>query len=172
MSGKSPGPIRVAKLPGDRWKEARALRLEALRTEPGAFGSSYEEEVGRPEQEWRKRMEGTLYALSGGKPVGMASRVFNDRVRTGHIAAIYGVYVTPAHRGRGVGSLLMERALSDVRKKRGVVKVQLSVNPEFRPALRLYKKFGFEVTGKARNELRVGKAFFDMLYMEKEIRKP
>ena len=172
MSGRSPGSIRIAKLPGARWKEARALRLEALRTDPGAFGSSYEEEVGRPEEEWRKRMEGTLYALSGGKPVGMISRVFNDRVRTGHIAAIYGVYVTPAQRGRGVGSLLMERALRDVRKRRGVIKVQLSVNSEFRPALQLYRKFGFEVTGRARNELRVGKTYFDMLYMENEIRKP
>ena len=163
--------IRVVKLPGSRWQEARELRLEALRAEPGAFGSSYEEEVDRSEEEWRKRMKNTLYAVEGRRPVGMISRVFNDRAKTKHIAAIYGFYVTPGQRGRGAGRLLMERALGDVQKRRGVIKVQLSVNPKFRPALGLYRRFGFEVTGKARKELKVGREYFDMLYMEKEVDK-
>ena len=36
--------IEIKAVPASRWREARDLRLRALRTEPAAFGSSYEEE--------------------------------------------------------------------------------------------------------------------------------
>ena len=162
---------RVARLPARRWREARMLRLEALKTDPAAFGSSYEEEVDRPEDEWVSRMKNTLFALSGEKPVGMISRVFNDRIKTAHVAAIYGFYVTPKSRGRGIGKLLFARALQDIQGNRKIIKVQLSVNPKFRAALGIYRSFGFEAAGTAKNELRVGSRYYDMLNMEKEVRR-
>ena len=160
----------VRKLSQDRWKDYRALRLEALGTDPSAFGSSVDEEKSLPEEEWRRRIESVLFAMSGDEPVGLISYVFSRRVKTRHVASIFGVYVRPEHRGKGLGRALLNSALAEIRKKRTIVKVQLSVNPSFRPAVRLYRKAGFTVTGRSRNELKVEGKFYDLLSMEKEMR--
>jgi ribosomal protein S18 acetylase RimI-like enzyme len=161
--------IKTRRLPADRWKEYRKLRLEALKHDSLAFGSSYEEEVRLDEREWRRRIKNTIFAICDGSPIGMIAYVFNTRQKTKHIAAIYGVYVTAKHRGKGVGKNLVRRALAEIRKNDEIAKVQLSVNPELRPAFRLYKKTGFLVTGRAKKELKIGRKFYDLLYMEKAL---
>lgn len=55
-----------------------------------------------------------------------------------------GVYVTPARRGRGLGTALMAEGLSRL-KTDGVKVVELGVDGNNLPALKLYRKFGFEV---------------------------
>jgi ribosomal protein S18 acetylase RimI-like enzyme len=162
--------IRIVRLPEGRWREYRKLRLEALKTEPSAFGSSLEEESRFTEDIWRKRIKGVLFALADGRPVGLLSYIFEDRVKTRHVARIYGVYVTPMYRGRGIGERMLKRALAEIGENRDAVKAQLSVNPLLRPAIALYKKAGFEVAGRARKELKIGSTYYDMLLMEKEIR--
>lgn len=161
----------MVRLPEEQWRKYRKLRLEALKTEPSAFGSSFEEELKLGEGTWQKRIRGVLFAVSGGEPVGLLSYVFDDRPKTRHIAHIYSVYVTPKYRGRGIGTMLLKRAMAEIRRNRDAAKAQLSVNPLLLPAVALYKRAGFQVVGRPRNELRVGNKFFDLLLMEKEIRR-
>lgn len=157
----------IRKLPEDGWRGYRALRLEALKAEPAAFGSSYEEEAALPESEWRRRMSTALFAMDGGVPVGMASYVVGTRVKTKHVAHIYGVYVKPEHRGMGIGGALLRAALGKIKEGAGVVKVQLSVNPDMVPAVKMYEREGFVVQMRAEKELLVDGRYFDLLYMEK-----
>lgn len=159
--------MKVQRLAPRRWREYRALRLEALKTDPAAFGSSYEEEVRYPEERWTERAKSVLCAVSSGVLVGIISYVVSERVKTKHVATIYGVYVTPKHRGKGVGKLLMDSAISAIRKEGGVVKVKLDVNPEMRPAVALYKGAGFLVSGRERKEIKVAGRYRDLLLMEK-----
>ena len=159
--------IEIRKLPADRWEDYRNLRLEALRSDPSAFGSSFEEEATLTEDEWKGRIQNALFAISEGKPIGMIVRVFSGRLKTKHGADIFGVYVSANHRGKGVGTSLLERTMLLIRKNKRVVKVKLAVNPEQRAAVKLYKKAGFVVTGRSKKELKVGRRFFDMLFMEK-----
>ena len=147
------------------------MRLEALKNDPAAFGSSFVEEKKLSEDVWRQRIGNALFALSDGKPVGMVNYVFGSRTKTSHIANVYGVYVTPGQRGLGIGEMLISKALSEIRKRGHIIKVELSVNAYLRPAVRLYKKAGFEVVGRANNELKVADRYYDMLLMEKQIRK-
>ena len=63
--------IEVKKLPPDRWKDYRDLRLTALRSDPLAFGSSYAEEKNLTEDEWKRRLNNAIFVLSNDKPVGM-----------------------------------------------------------------------------------------------------
>ena len=163
--------VRIAKLPQNRWETLKGLRLEALRNDPAAFGSSFEEEKRLPVKVWRERMGNALFALSNDNPVGMLSYVFSPRAKTRHIVNIYGVYVMPRYRGLGIGEALLTKALSEIRKDRRIIKVQLSVNARLRPAVGLYKKAGFEEVGRARNELKVGARYYDMMLLEKEIRR-
>ena len=60
---------------------------------------------------------------------------------------IHRLYVLKAYKGRRVGSALMGRALNCAREKR-FSQVWLGVWEHNEPALRFYRKFGFEVTGK------------------------
>ena len=101
--------------------------------------------------------------------IGMIVCLFNDRPKTRHIAEIVGVYVSANHRGEGVGTRMLESALSLIRSDKRSVKVKLAVNPEQRAAVKLYKKAGFVVTGRTKKELKVGRRFFDLLFMEKHL---
>ncbi|MDG7011393.1 MAG: GNAT family N-acetyltransferase [Nitrososphaerota archaeon] len=94
--------------------------------------------------------------MSGDRPVGMISLAFNERVKTRHVANIYGFYVSPAARGRGIGMSVLKAAVSLARRNKGIVKVRPSVNPRFRAASSLYEEAGSGVTGAARRELKVG----------------
>jgi RimJ/RimL family protein N-acetyltransferase len=161
--------IRIRRLSADRWRDYRDLRLEALRSDPSAFGSSFEEEVALTEDEWKRRIRNALFAVSDDEPIGMVVCLFNDRPKTKHIAEIVGVYVSANRRGEGVGTRMLERALLLIRSKKGVVKVQLAVNPEQRAAVKLYERAGFVMWGRTKKELKVGRQFFDMLFMEKHL---
>ena len=159
--------IEIGRLPVERWEDYKKLRLEALAHDPSAFGSSVEEEEAQSEDDWKRRIPNVLFAMSGDRPVGMIVFVTNSRIKTKHTAEIFGVYVKSSHRGKGIGSELLGEALSQIRKNRSVLKVSLSVNPEQEPAVELYRKAGFEVVGRARKDLKVGRRFYDLLYMEK-----
>jgi RimJ/RimL family protein N-acetyltransferase len=158
--------FRVTRLPPKRWKEFRRLRLEALRRDPAAFGSSYAEEVRYPESTWRERMGNCLFALEGDVPVGMISLVFRERLKMKHVADIYGFYVDRAHRGRGAGTSLVASAISLARRNRTTKKVVLSVNPRFKAALSVYKSAGFVETGKSYGEILARGKYHDLINME------
>ena len=159
--------VRIRKLPAGRWKDFRDLRLKALKTDPAAYGGSYEEEVELKEEEWRRRIKSAIFALSDDEPIGMIVLYFDLRPKTRHIADIYGFYVRPEHRGEGIGTRLFERAMALARRNRRIIKVSLAVNPEQRTALRIYRKAGFVVTGRTERELKVGGKFYGMVFMEK-----
>jgi [ribosomal protein S18]-alanine N-acetyltransferase len=61
--------------------------------------------------------------------------------------SILNVAVRPESRGRGIGRLLVEAALSDLRS-RGAAFVALEVRPSNRAALSLYESLGFVATGR------------------------
>jgi len=159
--------IEVTRLPPERWKEARDLRLTALQTEPTAFGSSYEEEANFTEAEWKRRTANALFAISDNRPIGTITYLINERVKTKHIAQIFGVYVDPNFRGRGVGRNMLEKALDLIGENKGIVKVRLTVNPQRTAAITLYKSLGFAIVGELKNELKVGGEFYDEVIMEK-----
>jgi ribosomal protein S18 acetylase RimI-like enzyme len=140
----------------------------ALKTEPSAFGSSYEEETNFSEGEWRRRTANAIFAISDNdRIVGTLTYIFNERVKTKHIAQIFGVYVVPDFRGQGVGRMMLEKAVELIRENRNAAKVRLTVNAKQVVAVTLYKSMGFAVVGELKKELRIGEEFYDELIMEK-----
>jgi len=97
----------------------------------------------------------------------MIAYVFDEGLKTRHIAEIYGFYVSADRRGEGIGTQLLRHALLQIRRKKGIVKARLYVNTEQRTAVKLYKDAGFVVRGEMRKELKVGRKFFDMLILER-----
>ena len=161
--------IEVKKLPTKRWKDYRNLRLEALKKDATAFGSSYEEEKKLLESEWKRRTGNTLFALSDDNPIGMIAYVFNNKKKIKHIANIFGFYVKEDYRNQGIGRKLIERTLLSIMKNKNIIKINLNVNSKQKSAVRLYKKFGFKIVGVLRKDLFVNGKFYNELIMEKFI---
>jgi ribosomal protein S18 acetylase RimI-like enzyme len=160
--------LEIKQLGQDRWRDYRNLRLEALETEPLAFGKSYsEEEQGISEQGWKDRIRNMFFAASDGKPIGMAALVVENNLKTKHIANIYSVFVGREYRGRGVGKSLLECVVNETEKNKDITKIKLSVNTEQTAAIRLYQSCGFEIVGRLKQELCIDGKFYDEFMMEK-----
>jgi len=61
------------------------------------------------------------------------------------------ISVLPEHRGQGVGTMLIER-LFELLRRRGYTRTSLSVQKN-NPALRLYKRLGYTITGEKMDQI-------------------
>lgn len=164
----------IISLPPARWREAKLLRLEALLAEPAAFASSYEDELAFRDEVWRTRLTSayerdgnlTFFAEVDGALIGMAGAGWSSKTKLRHVAEVYGVYVSPNMRGRGLASRLMSRLLAELRSLGWIEKARLDVNVESQAAARLYEKLGFAIVGTARRELKVRGRYYDLHTME------
>ena len=146
-----------------------ALRLEALRTAPEAFGSSYEEAVQMPlsAAAARLRNEGgspdnfVLGACAADRLIGLTGFYREQGTKERHKGWIWGVYVQPAARGQGVARALMETALARLPGMAGLEQVQLAVVTTNTAARRLYDRLGFQVYGVEPHALKLGDRYYD-----------
>lgn len=145
------------------------LRLRALREEPEAFGASYEESVNRPLADTTARLREIaasayafmLGAFAGDTLVGTVRLDAETSQKERHRAGIYGVYVAPEARGRGVGRALLAEAIARARTMPDLLQLHLGVNSRNKPAKALYTALGFETYGIEPRALRIGDTFVD-----------
>lgn len=86
--------------------------------------------------------EKTIVAELNGEPVGIVD-VGPETGRCRHAAEL-GIFVRREHWGKGVGSALMKKAIK-LAKELGLRKLVLNTTEGNERAIRLYKKFGFEI---------------------------
>ncbi len=105
------------------------------------------------EEMWRKRLaeppEGfySLVACVDGEVVGQLGLHTNpNRPRRRHVAGL-GMMVADAWQGKGVGTALMQAAVDLADKWLNIERLELEVYTDNEPAIRLYKKFGFNIEG-------------------------
>jgi GNAT superfamily N-acetyltransferase len=127
----------------DEWVRWRQVRLRALTTDPDAFGSSLEVERDWPEEQWRERLADgrVVFAAVDGTAVATAGW-FVSEPGWGQVVAMW---VDPVWRGRGLGRLLLDAVVADVRA--AGLRVLLWVADGNR-ARRLYEQAGFVPTGE------------------------
>jgi ribosomal protein S18 acetylase RimI-like enzyme len=147
----------------------RELRLQALRESPIAFASSFEQEVCLTVTDFAKRLS-THDNLNSGifgafdesdRLMGMLGFSRENRPKRAHIGNLWSMYVLPQFRRRGVGALLLDRALSHARQLGGLRQVILAVTASNSAASSLYKSRGFEGFGLERDALFVDGIYFD-----------
>ena len=88
-----------------------------------------------------------------------------NRVR--HTAYIV-VGVREAYRHRGIGTEFF-RQIDEWARGQGVVRLELTVECDNAPALRLYEKSGFTIEGKRIKSMKLDDTFVDEFYMAKII---
>jgi RimJ/RimL family protein N-acetyltransferase len=102
-------------------------------------------------------------AVDGQEIVGRLSVARDPHPASTHVADL-GLIVAAGHRRRGIGRLLLERAVTWAGGA-GVRKLELHVFPWNEPAIRLYETFGFMREGRRRGHYRRDDADVDALLM-------
>ncbi len=152
----------------------QALRLQALRECPSAFGSSYEEECDTPlatiESNLARGSGRNLFgAFAGDELVGLISAGRESQRKQQHKGYIRGVYVAPAQRAQGLGRRLLEHALAFVQGIEGLRQVNLSVTGSNAGAITLYASLGFETYGHERDSLLIDGQLYDDVLMVRRL---
>jgi putative acetyltransferase len=104
---------------------------------------------------WRKRLAGqspdasTLVAVADGDVVGHLGIMPGSHPRRAHVASI-AMAVRDDHCGRGIGTALLQTAISLADNWLNLQRLELTVFTDNAPAIRLYEKHGFVIEGTHR----------------------
>jgi L-phenylalanine/L-methionine N-acetyltransferase len=147
-----------AREPGD-WQEIAALR-QLPRVRWGTLALPFASgEATRKFLESPPEGHTAIVAMLDGQLVGTAD-LSRDKVRRSHVGHI-GICVHDAFHGRGIGSRLMAALVDTADNWLGLRRLELAVFVDNAPAIRLYKKFGFEIEGTRRAAAFRDGAFVD-----------
>ena len=99
-------------------------------------------------------------------PAGLVGRlsIARDNASQSHHVAELGLMVAGSERRRGIGTALIEEAVTWARRS-GITKLELHVFPHNEPAIALYRKLGFSEEGRRRRHYRIGGHYVDAILM-------
>ena len=161
--------MKVIVLSTDRWKEYKEIRIQALNDNPFAFDSSPDEEE-FTDEEWKEKLEEPndfkVFIENNGKLIGKMEVEWDQRRKIKHNAEVYGVYIAPEYRGKGLGKMLMDE-VEKLAKEHGITRLWLDVVVTQKPAIGLYRKLGFREIGRTEKSLKTNGEYYDKLLMEK-----
>jgi len=147
------------------------VRLQALKMNPEAFGSTYERET-------KFTLETVVERIKPNKDkfvlgafdennllVGLVGFVRESSQKTAHKGNVFGMFVAPEMRGQGLGKSLMLELIKKARNCNGVEQINLTVVSSNETAKSLYKSLGFQTYGIERNALKFNGQYFDEDFM-------
>ena len=161
--------IRIRRLAGSEGAAYREIRLEALRLNPEAFGSSFEAESIRPLGHFSERVAEcpVFAAFRGAEIVGMAGYLGRAGEQDAHKGYLWGMYVRLDARNAGVGRKLAQAVIDYAREHAEIL--QLDVVSENEAARRLYLSLGFVEYGIERKALKQHGRYYDEVLMAKDL---
>lgn len=156
----------VRRLTVDDLAAWRSIRLEALRTIPAAFLTTYEEEKARPEADTLDFLSsGSIYgAFDGGDLAGVMALVPETRAALRHRAWVSSVFVRPRWRGSAAARDLFAAILVAAQKK-DLAQLEIYVEASNARAIAFYTRIGFEICGRVPRAVRRDGLDFDDLHM-------
>jgi ribosomal protein S18 acetylase RimI-like enzyme len=136
------------------------LRRESLLDAPLAFASSPADDLSSDpdavREQLRRAPEFVIIGAFENDLIG-AVGVYRDRhLKSSHKVHLWGMYVVPSHRRRGVATELLDAAVRHARALPDVSWVHLSVTSAAPGAQRLYERAGFGVWGAEPDALSHG----------------
>ena len=146
-------------------------RLRALKNSPSAFLTTFDEEVSRGTDHFKKTLEHVgndrviFGALSNNEIIGTIGLFREERPKISHKAKIWGMYVDVKYRKAGVGKTLLDNAIKHAREKMKVSAIYLSVEAKNQAAKYLYETKGFKCWGTEPMAMSADGEFFDEDHM-------
>jgi RimJ/RimL family protein N-acetyltransferase len=132
------------------------FRRAALLDTPLAFMASPEDDMACSTDAVRERLKAGGVILGAFDPelIGTLGLYRDQHIKAAHKVHVWGMYVAPEHRQRGVGARLLEAAIQYARSLGGISMVRLSVSSAAPAAQRLYERAGFRIWGTEPDSLR------------------
>jgi ribosomal protein S18 acetylase RimI-like enzyme len=140
----SPSGLRVEVLAEDEWPRLQSIRLTALREDPSAFLYSHKKEADYEEPEWRQEFSRGQWNImvSDHEDIGLLGVTREEGMSEQECYLEY-LWVASGFRRDGMASLLLRTVLARLWAS-GIRTVWLYILDGNEPAMRLYRKFGFQ----------------------------
>jgi ribosomal protein S18 acetylase RimI-like enzyme len=143
----------------------REIRLEALKSHPEAFSTSYESEVTAPIEQFESKLEFEHFYIFGAfeddKLIGTVTLILETKTKLSHKAHIVAMYVRPHFRRLGTRRNLMIKAIQKAKGIERIEQVYLTVTASNEPAKKLYQSLGFKTYGIDKRGLKIEDSYFD-----------
>jgi RimJ/RimL family protein N-acetyltransferase len=151
----------------------KALRIFSMQESPKSFGSSVTEEEQRSLESIEAMFSSPLHYRVGvfdaDKLVASAGSVRLSREKTKHKADIFGVYVLPEYRGKGLSRQMMQSIIERAKQTDGLETLLLAVTEGNNAAHWLYSSLGFLEYGREPDALRVNGEPVAEIFMRLEL---
>ena len=160
--------VKIKLLSQFDWHLWKKIRLEALKKNPEAFGSSFEEETLRSDSDWESSLisSDVFGAFSQNSLIGTAGFFTYSQTKQKHKGGLFGVYVLPEFRNKKTADQLISAVLEHAKNK--VTQIHCTVVTQNTIAIRLYEKHGFVSYGIEPMALKIGNEFVDEILMIKK----
>jgi RimJ/RimL family protein N-acetyltransferase len=148
-----------------------SFRLRGLRENPEAFGSTFAEESVMPAEARRSRFPCTdeNFVLGAfeeeGQLIGVAGFYRAAHLKLRHKGFVWGMYVSPESRGRGVGRALLSSIIERVKALPGLEQLCLDVVTVNEAARGLYLSQGFRIYALEREAMKQDGEYYDVEHM-------
>lgn len=171
--GRPPDPAFQLRQLGAADAEAfRDLRLAGLVNAPTAFGASPAQEAALPIALLRARLadepNAVFGAFVGARLVGVAGFFMHDGDKARHRGQLWGVYVEPEARGRGIARQLVQAVIDHARRHVTILEAAVAVGNNH--AESLYSALGFETYARHPAALKVEGVFIDEFLLRLDFR--
>lgn len=156
----------------------RTIRLEALESDPEAFGASIEAHHKLTDAEIRSRLAFDMEerfvvgAFSENELVGTAGFVREPGLKERHKGRVWGVYLRASYRGSGVGRRMMTLLLEHARNIEGLEQINVSVATTQTAARALYRALGCVMYGCEPRGLKVNGRYIDEEHLVLQLERP
>jgi RimJ/RimL family protein N-acetyltransferase len=150
------------------WPLLKQIRLKALKSDPGVFGSNFAKESGMSDDEWRGWLT-NLDAVSFGifdddKIIGMTGIAIHRDDPTRKTAILWGSWLEPAYRGRGISEQMYKVRIEWAKKHPICEKIIVSHRASNTASERANQRQGFIHTHTTHKEWPDGTMDDDLFY--------
>jgi ribosomal protein S18 acetylase RimI-like enzyme len=149
------------------------IRKEAFKNEPEAFGSDYTSYNATPLLDKEHFFEKVINypfsyvigAFDAEELVGIAGFTCHSAVKRRHKGVLWGMYVRPEYRHRGIAQQLADIIMLSAKEDARCEQILITVSPPGSLAHRFYEKLGFILYGVEYRALKLEDEYVDEVLM-------
>lgn len=139
----------------------KQMRLESLLNHPDAYQASWEEENRKSAAWFEERIKQNVIFgafTPESRLIGLCCYKRPRELKSAHKGILWGMYVAPDYRGKGVSLQLLNHTISHARLRAHIL--LLSVTSSNLAAYRLYQKAGFCEYGQEPDAMKLGDIYY------------
>lgn len=134
-------------LKSEDWESLKLIRLDALRNNSEAFGSSYDNISSKSDSYWINQVEDLnnkfFIQFDELVPIGIIRISLNDLEIPSNFAYLGSLYVKKEYRNQGIAKRLIRTAEESITNTEGITGIYIEVFASLLGAISLYKKLGY-----------------------------